>query len=475
MRPDRHHQDRCIREYAELVAQGVRKVLIQMPTGAGKTHVGLRCAEMATRRTLRVLWLAHRDELVDQPKDRILAESWPVDDLCVIKAGRTSGNRAASLTIASVQTLLAMGEEALAELIGSFDLIILDEARHYAAKVWSRVWRRAKPDAYLLGLDATPVRQDGSPMGDLFDRLLVGATVRELVDAGHLVPSVVIAPAAYQDDLASDPVDAYRKHVPGQSAIVFCGSVRQSADTARRLTAGGWQAEHVDGKTREDVRAAALRRFVVGSVRVLCNVRILTEGTDLPRCEAIVHATKCGSLSDRIQKDGRGSRTSPNTGKRICTIVDLHGQVHEYGFPDDSHVYTLSGQGVQLADALPPIGQCPMCYAWGRSRAVCAQCGHRLPEFMPPLPKVRAADMAEVRRATDSEDTQRERLARFVIEALRRGVSPWSAAHRWRGTYGVDAPREWVTAAIASGEDTMRAERAEAERREAPLFNRGEL
>ena len=431
--------------------------------------MGLRAVEMAVARGLRCLWLAHREELVDQPMRRILAEGWGADRLAVVKDGRLSGLAESPLTIASIQSLIANPE-----LIPPADFVIFDEARHYVASTWfSRVSSRFR-NAYRLGLDATPVRADGSPLGDLFERLIVGASVRELTAGGFLVPSVVLAPSEEQDELARDPIEAYQAHTPGQRALVFCSGVRYARDLASRFVDAGVPAEAIDAKSGDDARGGALRRFERGETRVIVNVRILTEGTDLPCVEAIIHASKCGALSDWIQKGGRGLRPSPETGKTKCTIVDLCGSVHRHGLLDDEHVYSLDGAGVRVAEALPPLAQCPRCYAWGRSRARCAQCGHEVPEPPPRAPKVKAAHLVEVRRA-DGEDKRRERLNRWALDARRAGAtgaSLWRIAHKYRGTYGEDAPRAWVVEAIREAERVVGEEQKRAEERRSPLFAR---
>jgi superfamily II DNA or RNA helicase len=473
MRPDRPHQHRVLRAYAKLVSEGAKRVLIQMPTGAGKTHVGTRACEMAVRRGLVGLWLAHREELVRQPMARILEDGWPVDQVCVWQGGRPSGNTTAPLHIASIQTLVQMSDEALDALLSRVGLTVFDEARHYVAKQWfSRVAAKVRPGAYSLGLDATPVRADGSPMGDLFDHLLVGATVAELVADGHLVPHVIIAPAEYQDELAQDAAEAYLEHGDGRPGIIFNGAVSHAHETAAKLRAKGVKAESLDAKTDPEIRAGALRRFMSGETRVLCNVRILTEGTDLPPAEIIVHAGKCGSLSDWIQKGGRGLRPSPSTGKVRCKVIDLHGSVREHGMLDDPHEYSLDGSGVRLADALPPLGQCPKCYAWVRSMAVCSQCGRRAPVFVAPPPKVKAADLIEVRR-NDGDQRRRERLYRWVMDALKAGHKTGRAAFRYQGTYGEMPPRSWIDEAERAARGVLDAAEKQRRAAEEPLWSVG--
>ncbi len=474
MRPDRPHQVEALRRYGDSVRRGCRRTLIQMPTGAGKTHLGLRAVEQAVSRGLRGLWVAHREELVRQPLERALADGWPVDRACVWQDGRCSGLRDAPLAFASIQTLIALPDEELSRIVDGVGIVVLDEARHYAAKTWfAKVASRARSRAYLLGLDAAPVRRDGSPMGDLFDELHVGATVAELVQAGYLVPHAIIAPGEYQEELASDPVEAYLKHAPSAQGIVFCANVPFAHDVAARLTAAGMPAECINAKTDPDVRAGALKRFKRGETRVLTNVRVLTEGTDLPMAEVIMHAAQCSDLADWIQKGGRGLRPSPETGKTICKVVDLHGSFHMHGFLDDPHVYTLDGAGIQLAEGLPQLGQCPQCYAWVRSLARCAQCGRVAPAFNPPPPRVKAADLVEVRRA-ESDAKKRERLARWALQALRNGTTGkglWKIAHVYRGTFGEDAPRAWIEGAIAAGQKAIDDEAASRVTAAAPLWS----
>jgi len=96
-------------------------------------------------------------------------------------------------------------------------------------------------------------------------------------------------------------------------------------------------------------------------------------------------------------------------------------------------------------------------------------CGFRMPEFQPPPPNVKAADLVEVRRG-EADDTKRARLDRFVLDAMRAGRKAWSAAHRWKGTYGDLPPREWMVSAERDANDALAAERTERERAEAPLF-----
>jgi DNA repair protein RadD len=479
MRSDRPHQTRALEMLSEGWRSGSRAQLLCMPTGSGKTHCALRCASMAIDRGHQVLWIVHREELWKQPRDRILEDGWRPERLQIIAGGRRHGAEDAPLTIASIQTLrnwARLGTQC--DRLPRAQFVIFDEARHYVAADW-RVVAKSYERAHRLGLDATPIREDGAPMRDLFDRLVVPTSVQELVDAKLLVPHTVWAPAEFQDELAKDPVEAYFELCAGSIAVVFCASVGHAKLLAQQFNDAGISAASVDGKTDEDVREQAFRAFSRGDIRVLTNVRIATEGTDVPAIETVIHAAPCRSLSDWIQKGGRGLRTSP--GKTSLKVIDLHGSIHlGHGLLDDPHEFSLDGAGITLSEGLPPLAQCPQCFAWGRSARSCPSCGRALPEVAPKPPKIRAADLVEV-RAGDSVDRRRERLNRWAVEEIRRGSSEgltshkltkraYRCAHRYRGTYGEDAPKEWLDEAVKAAWQVLWDDQERDRAKREPLF-----
>lgn len=478
MRLDRPHQIRALEMLAEGWRTGSRAQLLCMPTGAGKTHVGLRCASMAIERGKRVLWVVHREELWKQPRDRILEDGWSAEKLRIIAGGRGHGAEDAPLTIASIQTLRRWGGLS-AKRLPQADFVIFDEARHYVAADWRVVAKEYERVGYRLGLDATPIRDDGASMRELFDRLVVPTSVRELVEASLLVPHTVWAPAEFQDELAKDPVDAYFELCPGQIAVVFCASVGHAKMLAQQFNDAGIQAASVDGKTDEDEREQAFRDLSAGRIRVLTNVRVATEGTDVPSIEAVIHAAPCRSLSDWIQKGGRGLRTAP--GKTKLSVIDLHGSIHlGHGLLDDPHKFSLDGAGITLADALPPLAQCPKCFAWGRSARSCPSCGRTLPEVVAKPPRIKAADLQEV-RSVDSANKRQERLNRWAVEEIRKGFAEglrthqltkrtYRCGHRYRGTYGEPAPKEWLDAAVEAAWQVLWDDQEKQRSKREPLF-----
>ena len=227
-------------------------ILIQLATGGGKTLLALHLAIGAIEhKGHRVLWLAGRDELVNQPVARLAEFGVKAR---VLSRGRASGDPASPITIASIQTLLASGEAPPA------DLVIFDEARHFVAAQWGQLAARYR-SAIRIGLDATPAREDGAPLGDLFDRIIIGPSVQELTAGGFLVPCAIYAPdPPRKEALSEDPALAYHKLCDGKRAIIYGSSVAHARRIAADLRDAGIAAEAVDGKTSEQRRKAGSGR-----------------------------------------------------------------------------------------------------------------------------------------------------------------------------------------------------------------------
>ncbi len=211
----REYQERAITDLRAAYTAGRRAPCLVLPTGGGKTIVAAEIIRSATARGRRVLFMAHRSELIDQTVSKL--EMSGVTDVRMIRAAQDVGNPIAAVTVASVQTLTM---PRWAGRLPRADLVVFDECHHVVADSWARL-ATAYSDALLMGMTATPQRSDGRPIGDIFDSIVVGATVAELTALGHLVPCRVWAPPMTLDtaELALSPVEAYQQHnAPSSSA-----------------------------------------------------------------------------------------------------------------------------------------------------------------------------------------------------------------------------------------------------------------
>lgn len=385
----RPYQLRAIDQLRAAYAAGRRAPCLVLPTGAGKTVVAASIIDGATKRGNRTLFLAHRTELIDQTVSKLAVAG--VHDVRVIQAERDLGHPLAPVIVASVQTVTT--ERWLGKL-SEPHLIIVDEAHHLIAASWHRIVA-AYPAALRLGLTATPQRGDGRGLGDVFDSLVVGATVRELTDLGHLVPCRIWAPPAALDtaELALDPVAAYQQHGHGQRAILFALTVEQARQTAADFAAAAISSDVVTGTGSRHARADSLARFAGGATSVLCNVNVLTEGFDDPPVAVCILARKpqhCGLFR---QMAGRVLRPAP--GKRGATLIDLCGSVHDHGTPDMDLEYSLDGRAISKVPR-DAIRQCPTCGSVFLAAAVCPTCGAELPSRPMALPQSTGVGLVEM-------------------------------------------------------------------------------
>ena len=421
----RDYQLKAVADCRHAYAQGARAVLLVLPTGGGKTVIGSLVVAGALAKGKRVLWVACRRELVDQAAQRLPAPCG------YIMAGRAP-DPSAPVQVASLDTVAARE-------MPPVDLIVYDEAHHAVAATSRQVLARC-PKAHVLGLTATPVRGDGAALGDVFDALVLGPSVRELTDAGHLVPVRVVRPSRAYRALSEAPVKAWLQLSEGRPGFAFHRTVRDSQAFAEELSAQGVVTAHVDGETRSDVRAAAVEAFRSGEVECLSSVNIFTEGVDVPRARFCLLARGCDSPGLYMQMVGRVLR--PYRGKHDALVVDLKGISHEHGLPDDDRVWSLEGvQGVvaSASDRLH-IKQCEPCgYVWRPTEPfqACPRCGHDTYE----APRVVERKLIEAKPRAPfwpdaSEEKRRAYRLKLLEEAKRRRYRPGWVEARMRWAFG---------------------------------------
>ena len=403
-------------------AEGARSAILLGPTGSGKTTIASEPICRAAARGRRVLFLAHRDTLLEDTHDRLeRAGVWS----SILQAGRPA-QPLAPVQVASLQTLHARGERPPA------DLVIVDEA-HRALARSVRAVLDAYPSVPLIGLTATPERADGQPMGDVFERLIVGPSVAWLTEQGFLVPCDVIAPGTPLDGaLAMDPVAAWFEYARSSRSIVFARSVHHAEDIAARFNAAGVPAECITGETTRAVRKGLRERLTGGFSRVLVSVAVFLEGFDAPSIETVILARPFGPCSSFLQAIGRGLRPSPETGKTRCLVLDLTGAVHIHGLPDDERRWSLEGEAVRrTGEALQPIRRCRECGALFRPAAHCPRCNAESRTAMV-LPRVLTrAERLELVSALPKTERDRRYLAKLEwVARTRMHLSP-DAARSW--------------------------------------------
>lgn len=386
----RDYQQAAIDAASASYARGRRAPLIVAPTGAGKTVIGAEVIRRATQAGRRAMFIAPRRELIAQTETKLRdAGIW---DVRVIRAQHDTGRPDAPVIIGSVQTLIMPRWR---DRLPKVDLLIPDEAHHMMAAEWKQL-AHSYSDAYLLGLTATPERADGKPMGDVFDDLIVAASVSDLVALEHLAPCRVYAPPSELASarIASSPAAAYQRWTPGAQAVVFCTTVAQARESLEGFAEAGIRAGVVTATSRD--RADVLHRFATGSIQVVINCGVLTEGWDCPSASVAILARKFGHAGLYLQCVGRVLRPYPS--KQHATVIDLCGSVHAHGLPDADRSYSLSGRAISEVKR-DQLRQCPTCGAVfvGVGHTECPTCGAPLPRKLVAMPTVTGEELAEVK------------------------------------------------------------------------------
>lgn len=408
-------------------------MLAVAPTGAGKGVLIAHIAHAVASRGQRAVVIVHRREIILDLAERIRRAGVP--HVGIVAPGHDA-EPFAFVQVASTQTLASRGATSGS---AQADLVILDEAHHYAADEWARVVE-AYPSARVVGFTATPQRRDGRPLEDMFEKLVVVAHYSELIEAGHIVPCRVYQPdEPVKDGLACDPVDAYEKHTPGSLAFCFVGSVQQAHEVAANFSARGVPAAAITGTTPLQERKQAIADFAASRVRVLVNVYTLTEGVDVPAASTVILARGCSHVSPYLQMAGRALRTSP--GKTEAAIIDLTGASITHGPPTEDRVYSLHGKGIERK-ALTPLRNCLQCGATVPSGCdACPECGCKFLHREAAPPRIWSLELRAVwAGASTPGAAKRREWDRLLTVADTRGFGLTWAADQYRKTFGGELP-----------------------------------
>jgi superfamily II DNA or RNA helicase len=314
---------------------GVRRTLLVLPTGCGKTVVFSDVVKKATKDGSRALVLAHRQELLDQASDKLLSAFGIRTSL--EKAEHSSLGSKELVTVGSIQSLAQ--PKRLAQFPADyFKTIIVDEAHHCLSESYKRVLDHF--DSNVLGVTATPDRGDKKSLGQFFETEAYEYSMRSAIKDGYLVPikaqmipiqldieNVKISNGDFQAGDIGEALEPYLEEIAremanyckGRKTVVFLPLISTSQKFRDMLEAVGFKAAEVNGTSKD--REEILADFAAGKYDVLCNSMLLTEGWDCPSvdCVVVLRPTKVRALYQQMV--GRGMRLHP--GKDHLLLLDF--------------------------------------------------------------------------------------------------------------------------------------------------------
>lgn len=447
-RPLRPHQSLAMAGLKRSILAGNRRIVLQMPTGAGKTRTAAEIVSGAMAKGNRVCFTVPAISLIDQTVAAFEGEG--IRGIGVIQAthGRTDPRQ--PVQIASVQSLARRARPAA-------DVVVIDECHMQFKAV--RDWQRDEPDKTFIGLSATPWARG---MAEDWQDLVSPVSMRELIDAGFLSPFRVFAPShpdlSGVSTVAGDYHEGQLGEVMGESrliadvvetwlgkarelpTLVFAVNLAHAEKIQRQFGAAGIRMGYCDAQVDLVERQHLFARMARGELAGIVNVGTLTTGVDADvRCVVMARPTKSEMLF--VQCIGRGLRTAP--GKRECLILDHADNHARLGFVTDIHHDKLLGGADKLErkqaekpERLPR--ECPSC-GTVKPRGPCPGCGFEPTrqseiEFEEGV-LIEIAPKAKEPKAT-MEDKQRW-FSELCSVRNQRGRSHGWAAHCYRDKFGV--------------------------------------
>ena len=400
----RDYQAEIINKIQNSMLTGHRRIIVQSPPRTGKTVVMSEIARRATVKNRRVLFVIHRQEVLEQANATFKEQGVDFDLL-------TSG---------MVQTLTRRVDK-----LDAPHIILVDEAHHVLSKSYRRILDKFK-DAYVLLFTATPVRLGREQLDQVADDIVLGKSIKELTAAGFLAPFRYYQPpagfnqselklsstgdytnksitSALQSCLYGDLVSHYKRLAAGKQAVCYCHSIDAAKHAAAEFNKNGIAAAEVDGTTPRSERDELVKKFRDGAIKVMVNVNLFTEGVDLPDVDVVILARPTNSLSLYLQFAMRC--LNPRRGK-VAVIIDHANNVEKFGYPDSERNWLqLVKTGAKTRKNAETdnfnIVTCETCFAVLESRTIkagtCPYCDALIKQKRPDKP-VALIDLVEAAR-----------------------------------------------------------------------------
>lgn len=420
----RDYQVDLINRIYQSLLQGHKHIIVQSPPRTGKTVVMSEIARRTTDKGNRVCFIIHRKEVLEQAKATFEAQ----------------GVNPGLLTAGMVQTLTRRINKMKAPAV-----IMVDEAHHALAKSYTKIID-AFPNAIVLLFTATPVRTGRNQLDKIADDIVLGKTVKQLIDEHFLAPFTYYGTkfkdvdteklkvsngdytnASMEEALGrkiySHTVDEYLEKAKGMQAVVYTYSVESAKRLAEEFNARGISAAECDGATNKDVRDYIVKKFRDQKLKILVNVNLFTEGIDLPNVDCVIMVRPTQSLALFMQFSMRC--LNPRPGKK-AVIIDQVDNYKRHGLPTKDHDWKklMTSRKKRNSPSEINVIQCPSCMSvFERAELkenTCPVCGYN-PVLTLKDKQVEDADLVEI--SEDYLDSVTRRMQKAIKQAAK--VDDW--------------------------------------------------
>ena len=345
----RPYQLDCLEAIQNKFKEGINRQLVVLPTGSGKTVI---FSELIKRRNLKTLVIAHRIELLEQAQSKI-NEAAPDIETGIFCGDRRCHDK--QITIASIQSaknyLKLLKEE-------DYQLIIIDEAHHAAAKSYKNLLRHlgfiqengkdrnsiVAVKKLLVGFTATPSRGDGKGLDHVFQEVVSHLSIKKLINQGYLIKpeglhvtvgidlrelclrlgdfeKSQLQRIMLEEKALKVVVNTIKTQASNRRGIVFTVNIEHAEILTKLIQGEGFSCEAVHSKISMEDRQQRLQDFSSGKIQFVVNPMILTEGFDCPRADCMINASPTLNRSLYVQKAGRVLRLHPE--KENALLIDF--------------------------------------------------------------------------------------------------------------------------------------------------------
>lgn len=460
----REYQTLAIESLRSCLARGFKRLALYLPTGGGKTVVAVDVIVRTIAKGRKVVFLANRKQLVKQTSEVLSRYNIAHG---IIQSDNTR-NLDAQVLVASIDTVHVRG------LPPDVGLLIIDECHGVAGSEKYKQLLSKYNALPVIGLTATPFaagmgKHYDKLDGALFEELVIGATIKDLIDDGYLVDCDVFAPsepdlkgvksskgidgiadynqaeieeAADKPQLIGDIVAHWFKLANRKQTVVFASGIPHSKHIVESFQSAGISAEHIDYHADDDERAEILGRFARGETMVLSNVALLSEGWDCPATEVMILARPTRSLIRFIQMVGRVLRPAP--GKTRALLLDHSGSTARLGHPcddlplelDDGKPKTTGKQKeIDRVEALPK--PCKACHFMKPAGIhACPKCGFA-PERQSEVVVGDGQLVKQERKKPVTKDAKQHIYSQLLFIERQRGYKHGWGANQYRSIFDV--------------------------------------
>jgi superfamily II DNA or RNA helicase len=462
----KHHLREYQKDSLNELRQGIRRSMLaqmlMLCTGAGKTTIASEMMQGCAAKGKRAFFIVDTIELIEQAVNRFVADGLEVG---VIQGQHEMTDYSKPIQVASIQTLRNRWDMIAHHL--KPDLVVIDEAHVLHQSHIDIITECKTKKVPVIGLSATPFRPG---LGNVFDSIVVGATVAQLTAQGYLVPVKAYAPFVpdlkgvetkgdgdWKEDalaelmgdakLVGDVVGTWCKLAEGRQTLVFAANVAHSKALLQEFQRAHVPAAHIDGYMDPVQRAHYIDLYHKGVIKVLCNVAVLTKGFDAPETSCIVLARPTKSLMLHCQILGRGLRIA--NGKSDCLILDHAGNCIRNGLPTDELPTELNTDNSRNSDRKQRNKEkgekdpapCTKC-GYVKQTHTCPACGFK-PERIEMMDSA-DGELVEINTGKKRKFTTEQKqdvYAQFLGYARKHSYQDGWAYHKCREYCG-SAPRE---------------------------------